>query len=82
MEWDHLLSKGSFFNVTYFNVISGKFHRIDKELQLLDPSLFEKIFLGLGGFHMEKKSCYGSYLQECGIGSVFAENEIFGPGVV
>ena len=27
-------------------------------------------------------SCCGSHLQECGIGSVFVENEIFGPGVV
>ena len=33
---------------------------------------------------MEKMliSCCGSHLQECGIGSVFVENEIFGPGVV
>ena len=27
-------------------------------------------------------SCCGTYLQECGTGSVFVENEIFGPGVV
>ena len=48
-------------------------YRIAKVLQLLNPSLFENIFLGPGGFHMEKIliSCCGSYLQECGIGSVF-----------
>ena len=59
-------------------------YRIAKELQLLNPSLFESIFLGLGSFHMEKIliSCCGSYLQGCGIGSVFVANEIFGPGVV
>ena len=59
-------------------------YRIAKELQLLNPLLFENIFLGLSGFHMEKIviSCCGSYLQECGVGSMFVENEIFDPGVV
>ena len=59
-------------------------YRTAKELKLLNPSLFANIFIGLGGFHTEKIliSCCGSYLQECGIGSVFAENEIFGPEVV
>ena len=58
-------------------------YRIAKELQLLNPSLFGNVFLGLGGFHLEKVliSCCGSYLQECGIGSVFVENEVFGPGL-
>ena len=59
-------------------------YRIAKELQLLNPSLFENIFLGLGGFYMEKIliCCCDSYLQECGIGIVFVKNEIFGSGVV
>ena len=29
-------------------------NRIVKELQLLNPSLFSNILLGIGGFHMEK----------------------------
>ena len=57
---------------------------IAKEIQLLNPTLFSNIFLGLGGFHMEKKliACCSAYLQDCGIESVFVENEIFGSGVV
>ena len=31
---------------------------IVQDLQLLNPSLFENIFLGRGGFHMEKKPKY------------------------
>ena len=59
-------------------------YRIAKELQLLNPILFSNIFLGLGGFHMEKIliSCCGSYLKGCGIENVFVENDVFGPGVV
>ena len=58
-------------------------YRIAKELQLLNPSLFDNISLGLGGFHMEKIliACCGVYLNETGIDRVFAENEIFGNGV-
>ena len=59
-------------------------YRIAKELQLLNPSLFSNIFLGIGGFHMEKIliSCCGSYLKECGVENVFVESVVFGPGVV
>ena len=59
-------------------------YRIAKELQLLNPSLFSNIFLGIGGFHMEKIliSCCGSYLKECGVENVFVESDVFGPGVV
>ena len=59
-------------------------YRIAKELQLLNPSLFSNIFLGIGGFHMEKIliSCCGSYLKECRVENLFVENDLFGPGVV
>ena len=59
-------------------------YKVAKELQLLNPTQFDDIFLGLGGFHMEKVliACYGFYLKETGIDKVFAENEIFGSGVV
>jgi len=59
-------------------------YRIAKELQLLNPDQFDNIFLGLGGFHMEKVliACCGVYLKESGIDTVFVENEIYGPGVV
>ena len=40
-------------------------YRLAKELQLLFPETFDNIFLGLGGFHMEKTiiACIGKYLQ-------------------
>ena len=42
----------------------GVYH-IAKELQLLYPKEFSNIFLGLGGFHMEKivLTCLGKYLE-------------------
>ena len=54
-------------------------YRIAKELQLLNPSLFSNIFLGIGRFHMEKIliSCCGSYLKECGVENVFVESDVF-----
>ena len=59
-------------------------YRIAKKLQLLNPDTFGNIFLGLGGFHMEKVliACCGSFLKETGIDVVLVENEIYGPGVV
>lgn len=59
-------------------------YRLAKELQLLDQDRFNNIFLGLGGFHMEKVmiACCGKYLEETGIDTVLAENEVYGPGVV
>ena len=59
-------------------------YRIAKELQLFKPEKFQNIFLGIGGFHMEKVilACCGKYLEESGIGAVLVENEIYGPGVI
>ena len=59
-------------------------YRIGKELQLLNRNLYENIFLGLGGFHMEKVliACCGSYFKDTGIDNIFVENKIFGLGVV
>ena len=50
-------------------------YRIAKEIQLLNHSEFSNIFIGLGGFHMEKIviKCIGKFLAETGV-----ENEIFG----
>ena len=61
----------------------GVYH-IAKELQLLNPNLFQNIFLGLGGFHTEKivLACLGTYLKESGIEQILVENEIFGPVAV
>ena len=58
-------------------------YRIAKELQLLNPVKFSNIFLGLGGFRMEKMiiTCCGKYLAESGIESALVENEIFRPNV-
>ena len=59
-------------------------YRIAKELQLLNPSKFANIFLGLGGFHFQKVliGCCGAYLSETGIQSALVQNEVFGPGNV
>ena len=59
-------------------------YRLAKELQLLDQDRFDNIFLGLGGFHMEKVmiACCGKYLEETGFDTAFAENEVYGPEIV
>ena len=56
-------------------------YRLAKELQLLNPTLFDNIFLGLGGFHMEKVmiACCGKYLEDTGVDSIFLENEVSRP---
>ena len=56
-------------------------YRLAKELQLLDQDRFDNIFLGLGGFHMEKVmiACCGKYLEETGFDTVFVENKVYGP---
>ena len=42
---------------------------ITKEIQLMIPEFTNILFLGLGGFHMEKivLVCLGSYLETSGI---------------
>ena len=53
---------------------------IAEEIQLLNPDKFGNIYLGCGGFHLEKVviACCGKYLVESGIDSIFVELEIFG----
>ena len=57
---------------------------IAKEIQLMKPDQFNNIFLGLGGFHMEKivLGCLGSYLEPTGIFSVLVETECYGTDVI
>ena len=59
-------------------------YRIAKEIQLIKPNDFPNIFLGLGGFHMEKIvfACLGAYLEQSGIFSVLVQTECFGPDVI
>ena len=59
-------------------------YRLEKEMQHLFPETFDDIFLGLGGFHMEKSiiACVGKYLQGSGVDSIFTNNRVFGSGVV
>ena len=59
-------------------------HRIAKEIQLLKPEQFSNIFLGLGGFHMEKIVLVGlgTYLESSGIFSVLVETECYGPDTI
>ena len=59
-------------------------YKIAKELQLLNEKEFDNIFLGLGGFHMEKVllACCGLFVEDVGVENLFVENEIFGPGIV
>ena len=57
---------------------------IAKEIQLIKPDQFGNIFLGLGGFHMEKivLACLGSYLKPSGILSALVETECYGTDVI
>ena len=59
----------------------GVYH-IAKELQLLKPETFSNIFLGLGGFHMEKNvlSAIGQYLSKSGARELLVANG-YGPTV-
>ena len=56
-------------------------YQIAKELQLQNPVQFGNIFLGIGGFHLEKilLACCGLYLEGTGVENIFLENEIFDP---
>lgn len=49
-------------------------------MQLLKPDQLCDIFIGLGGFHMEKIvfECLGSYLEPSGIFSVLVATECYG----
>ena len=59
-------------------------YRIAKEIQLMKPGQFNNIFLGLGGFHMEKivLACLGTYLEPSGIFDVLVETECYGTDVI
>ena len=59
-------------------------YRIAKEIQLIKPDQFSNIFLGLGGFHMEKivLACLGTYLEPSGIFAVLVETECYGTDVI
>lgn len=55
-----------------------------QELQSLYPAIFENIFLGLGGLHMEKNilaCCCTQYVKFIGARVIFGHNEIFGQNV-
>ena len=57
---------------------------IAKETQLMKPDQFNNIFLGLGGFYMEKivLACLGSYLEPSRIFGVLVETEYYGTDVI
>ena len=59
-------------------------YRLAKELQLSDQNCFDNIFLGLGGFHMEKVmiACCEKSFEESDFDTVFVENEVYGPEIV
>ena len=59
-------------------------YSIAKEIQLMKPDQFDNIFLGLGGFHMEKivLACLGSYLEPSGIFDVLVETKCYGTNVI
>ena len=63
----------------------GVYH-ITKEIQLLYPQSYKvsNIFLGIGGFHLEKVviGCLGTYLESSGIQNLLVEEKVYGPAVV
>ena len=74
---DILKQKGADYGALWCD--EGVYH-IAKELQLLNSDVFKNIFLGLGGFHVEKNilTCCVQYLKFIGACDVFVQNEIFG----
>ena len=50
----------------------------------MKPDQFNNIFLGLGGFHMEKTvlACLGAYLEPSGIFAVLVETQCYGSDVI
>ena len=60
----------------------GVYH-IAKELQFLNPTKFDNIFLGLGGFHLEKivLAAKGLFLEKSGARDILVLNEIYGPSI-
>ena len=59
-------------------------HHAAKEILLLYPQKFSIMFLGIGGFHLEKVviGCLGTYLESSGIQNLLVEEKVYGPGVV
>ena len=58
-------------------------YNIAKELQFLNTRKFHNIFLGLGGFHLEKivLASIGQFLARSGARDIFVTNELYGPSV-
>ena len=58
----------------------GVYH-IAKEIQLVHPEKFSNVFLGLGGFHLQKVvlACIGLYLRSSGAFEIIVETETMGP---
>ena len=59
-------------------------YRIAKETQLVKPDESGNLFLGLGGFHMEKilLACLGAYLEPSRMFAVLVETECYGADVI
>ena len=78
---DALKQKGDTYGGLWSD--EGVYH-IAKEIQLMKPDQFNNIFLGLGGFHMEKivLACLGAYLEPSGIFGVLVETECYGTDVI
>ena len=57
----------------------GVYHTA-KEIQLLYQQKFSNIFLGIGGFHLEKVviCCLNTYLESSGIQNLLTEEKIYG----
>ena len=54
------------------------------EIQLLYPQKISNIFLGIGGFHLEKVVivCLGTYLESSGIQNLLVKEKVYGPAIV
>ena len=61
----------------------GVYH-IAKETQLVKPDKSGNLFLGLGGFHMEKilLACLGEYLEPSRMFAVLVETECYDTDVI
>ena len=55
-----------------------------KEIQLWHPWKFSNIYLGIGGFHLERVviDCLGTYLKSSGIQNLVLEEKFYRPAVL
>ena len=82
INFQHVLKQKKCENGPFW-LDEGVYHT-GKEMQLLHSQKFSNIFLGIGGFYLEKIviGCFGTYLESSGIQNLLVKEKVYGPAVV